>query len=155
MPSRSTPTLFSPQLIFVLTILAGTLGWEVLVSLLALGGLELPLSTGPVGFDVKVISFYMEVNPGTFLGLFLGYRFARSVSGSKGASRRSGRSKPAGTRGKSSKSGSTGGSAPSGGSGSKAGSSSAAASGGRASGGRSSGPRSGADSAASGGRSSD
>ncbi len=107
MPSRSTPTLFSPQLIFVLAILAGTLGWEVLVSLLALGGLELDLSTGPVGFDAKVISFYMEVNPGTFLGLFFGYRFARAVAGTTGGSRRSERSKTSGVRGKSGSSGSS------------------------------------------------
>lgn len=93
MPTKSTNLPLSPLVVFILTILAGTLGWEVLVSILALGGLQLNLSTGPVGFDVKVISFYMEVNPGTFLGLYLGYRFARSVAGSAGRSR-----KPGGSR---------------------------------------------------------
>jgi hypothetical protein len=80
MPGKTRNALFSPQLIFFLAILAGTLGWEVLVSILALGGLELQLSTGPVGFDVEVLSFYMEVNPGTFVGLFIGYRMARSAA---------------------------------------------------------------------------
>jgi hypothetical protein len=108
MPSRSTPPLFSPQLIFILAILAGTLGWEVLVSLLALGGLELDLSTAPVGFDAKVISFYMEVNPGTFLGLFFGYRSARAVAGAPGGARRTGRSRTTGARGSSGSSGSSG-----------------------------------------------
>ena len=81
----------SPQLIFFLSILAGTLAWEVLASFLALGGVVLGLSTGPVGFDAGVLSLYIEVNPGTFLGLFFGYRFGRTVAAS-------GRSRAGGSR---------------------------------------------------------
>lgn len=80
MPSDSRNIFLSPRLIFALAILAGTLGWEVFVSILALGGLELEISTGPVGIDVGVLSFYMKVNPGTFIGLFAGYRLAGRVT---------------------------------------------------------------------------
>lgn len=108
MPSKSGKTFLSPQLIFILAILAGTLGWEVLVSILALGGLELELSTGPVGFDVEVLSFYLEVNPGTFIGLFAGYRLAGSVTrgsrpsgsrSSRASSKKTGKTGDGGSRG--------------------------------------------------------
>lgn len=93
MSSRSNPAILSPQLIFLLSIVAGTLAWELLAAFLALGGIDLGLTTGPVGFDAGVISFFIEVNPGTFLGLFLGYRFGRAVAGSGGSkSRRRGSS---------------------------------------------------------------
>lgn len=106
MSSRSNPAILSPQLIFLLSILAGTLAWELLAAFLALGGIDLGLTTGPVGFDAGVISFFIEVNPGTFLGLFLGYRFGRAVAGSggsksrrRGSSSRSARAKGGGATG--------------------------------------------------------
>ena len=94
MATNRTKNVLSPQLLFFMAIIAGTLGWEVLTSLLSLIGLSLDLSTGPVGFDSGVLSVYMEINPGTFLGLFLGYRGARGVAGggrggSRGGQRRS------------------------------------------------------------------
>lgn len=93
MPTKPKSAPISPQLLFVLSILSGTLGWEVIVSLLAIFGLSLELSTGPVGFDVRVISFYMEVNPGTFIGLFFGYRAGQAVSGGASRRRRAGASR--------------------------------------------------------------
>ena len=78
------PTSFlTPQLIFFLSIIAGTLAWGVLAAFLALGDIELGLSTGPVGFDAGVLSFYIEVNPGTFAGLFVGYRLGKGVAGGR------------------------------------------------------------------------
>ncbi|MFW6250438.1 MAG: hypothetical protein ACOC47_04975 [Alkalispirochaetaceae bacterium] len=95
MPSKKKASPFPPYLLVILSILAGSLGWEVLVSLLALLGLPLELSTGPVGFDAGVLSVYMEVNPGTFIGLFLGYRAAQTL-GSTGTPRK--RRSPSGSR---------------------------------------------------------
>ena len=95
MATRSSSPLFSPAVMLILSIIAGTLAWEVLAAFLALGNVQLGLTTGPVGFDAGVLSFYMEVNPGTFVGLFLGYRFGqRSTTGSK--RRSSSRSKKSG-----------------------------------------------------------
>lgn len=88
MSSKTASAIFSPQLIFLLAIIAGTLAWELLAAFLALGGIELGLTTGPVGFDAGVISFFIEVNPGTFLGLFIGYRLGRSVAGGSTSRRR-------------------------------------------------------------------
>lgn len=62
---RSRPTLIR---LLVLAGIAGTLGWELFMRLLALGGVVIDLSVGPVGFDLEVISLFIMVNPGTFLG---------------------------------------------------------------------------------------
>ncbi len=43
--------------------------WEVFEYILARSGVDLNYSIGPVGFDLDVISFYIKVNPGSFLGL--------------------------------------------------------------------------------------
>ena len=51
----------------------GTMAWELLARLLARTGQELFLSLGPVGFDVHVLALWIMVNPGTLLGLVLGY----------------------------------------------------------------------------------
>ena len=33
------------------------------------GGIEIDLSVGPVGFDIDVIALWLQVNPGTLLGI--------------------------------------------------------------------------------------
>ena len=55
-----------------LGILIGTLGWEVLERIVVQLGFELELGIGPIGFDLSVLSVYMKVNPGTFIGLLGG-----------------------------------------------------------------------------------
>lgn len=42
-------------------------------------GLESPLTVGPVGFDLGAIALWISVNPGSFLGLALGFLLFRSV----------------------------------------------------------------------------
>ena len=60
-----------PVLIRLLLICAvvATLAWELLERLLAMGGVALNLSLGPIGFDIQVISIFLQVNPGTILGV--------------------------------------------------------------------------------------
>ena len=60
-----------PVLIRLLLICAvvATLAWELIERLLALGGVALNLSLGPIGFDIQVITFSLQVNPGTLLGI--------------------------------------------------------------------------------------
>ena len=53
----------------IICAVVGPLAWELLERLLALGGVTLDLALGPVGFDIQVISFSLQVNPGTLLGI--------------------------------------------------------------------------------------
>ena len=52
-----------------LGFLIGTLAWEVLERIVLQMGYELALGIGPVGFDLSVLSFYIKINPGSFIGL--------------------------------------------------------------------------------------
>jgi hypothetical protein len=61
------------------SITAGTLGWELLARVLSYADIALSLSVGPVGFDVEVLSVYMKVNPGSFLGVLGGIALFRRV----------------------------------------------------------------------------
>ncbi|MBW8003542.1 MAG: hypothetical protein FVQ80_16265, partial [Planctomycetes bacterium] len=59
--------------ITALGILIGSLGWEVFERILARLGVEISLGIGPVGFDLSVLSLYLVINPGTFLGILGGF----------------------------------------------------------------------------------
>ncbi len=56
-------------ILMVWGFIVGGLMWEVFEYILARSGVDLNYSIGPVGFDLDVISFYIKVNPGSFLGL--------------------------------------------------------------------------------------
>jgi hypothetical protein len=73
---RNQGTFFA---VVVGSIAAGTLGWELLARVLSYAGIELSLSVGPVGFDIAVLSVYMEINPGSFLGLLGGIVLFRKL----------------------------------------------------------------------------
>ena len=63
----------STFLIFLgLGFLIGTLGWEVLERILLQLGWEIALGIGPVGFDLSVLSVFIKLNPGTFIGVLGG-----------------------------------------------------------------------------------
>jgi hypothetical protein len=55
--------------LFFICIVVATIAWELVERLLALGGVSLDLSLGPIGFDIQVIAFSLQVNPGTLLGI--------------------------------------------------------------------------------------
>jgi hypothetical protein len=55
-----------------LGFVVGTLGWEVLERIVQRMGFELALGIGPVGFDLSVVSVYVKINPGTFIGILGG-----------------------------------------------------------------------------------
>ena len=71
--SRSKTILL--QLI-LLGLLVGTLFWELMMRLL---GLETPLTVGPVGFDLAVLAVWISINPGSLLGVVLGYLLFRAA----------------------------------------------------------------------------
>jgi hypothetical protein len=55
-----------------LGLLVGTLGWEVLERIVLQMGFQLELGVGPVGFDLSVLSVFIKINPGTFIGVLGG-----------------------------------------------------------------------------------
>jgi hypothetical protein len=55
-----------------LGFLIGSLAWEVLERILSYMDIELALGIGPVGFDLSVFKLFVEVNPGTFVGVLGG-----------------------------------------------------------------------------------
>ena len=59
-------------LILFLSLLIGTLSWEILERIIALTGRRMDLSIGPVGFDIGVLSLWLRLNPGSFLGTVAG-----------------------------------------------------------------------------------
>lgn len=67
--SKNLPTLLRLVLIFMVIL---TLVWEIAERLLGLGGVEVELSVGPIGFDIEAIALWIEVNPGTLLGIIPG-----------------------------------------------------------------------------------
>ena len=58
--------------ICLLTLVAGTLTWDVLERVAALLGWSVSLSVGPIGFDLGVVAFFIRVNPGSLLGVVPG-----------------------------------------------------------------------------------
>ena len=55
-----------------LGFLIGTLAWEVLERIFLQMGIDLALGIGPVGFDLSVLSVFIKINPGTFIGILGG-----------------------------------------------------------------------------------
>jgi hypothetical protein len=60
-----------------LGFLVGTLGWEVLERIVVQMGFEMALGIGPVGFDLSVLSIFVKINPGTFIGVLGGISLFR------------------------------------------------------------------------------
>lgn len=58
----------------LLGLIIGTLAWGIIERLFAYAGLPFSLNAGPIGFDIGVLSVHMSVNPGSLIGLALGYR---------------------------------------------------------------------------------
>jgi hypothetical protein len=74
--AKNRPTLIR---LLLLGTLAGTLAWALFEALLTMGGFPLNLEAGPVGFDLYVVTFWLRVNPGSFLGLLGGGLLFRSI----------------------------------------------------------------------------
>jgi len=66
------------RLVLLFTVIL-TLAWALIERLLGLAGAEVDLSVGPIGFDVKVLAVWIEVNPGTFLGIIPGILVFRKL----------------------------------------------------------------------------
>jgi len=59
-------------ILILLGFLIGTLSWELLERVLITFNVTLKWEIGPVGFDLRVLSFYIKFNPGSVLGIIAG-----------------------------------------------------------------------------------
>jgi presenilin-like A22 family membrane protease len=66
-------------LIVLLGMFIGTLAWDIVERIFAQAGLPFSLETGPIGFDIGVLSVYLKINPGSFLGAAGGILLFRSL----------------------------------------------------------------------------
>ncbi|TVR58194.1 MAG: hypothetical protein EA426_10650 [Spirochaetaceae bacterium] len=67
-------------LLVVVTMIIGTFAWEIVERLVGLiTGTEIHLAVGPIGFDLRVLSVHIMVNPGTVIGVFPGIRIFRTA----------------------------------------------------------------------------
>ncbi len=66
-------------LIVFLVTLAGSFAWFILEIIFKNLGIPFSLSTGKIGFDIEIISFYLNINPGTVLGMIGGYFVFKAI----------------------------------------------------------------------------
>ena len=69
----------SMTLVIVLCTLGGSFAWFILEIIFASAGLPFSLSTGRIGFDLEIIAFYLNVNPGTVLGIAAGFFVFKAI----------------------------------------------------------------------------
>ena len=65
--------------VLILCTLAGSLAWFILEIIFSYMGLPFSLSTGKIGFDLQIIAFYINVNPGTVLGIVAGFFVFKAI----------------------------------------------------------------------------
>ena len=66
-------------IIIFLATLAGSFTWFILEIIFKNMGIPFSFSTGKIGFDIEIISFYLNVNPGTVLGMVGGYFVFKAI----------------------------------------------------------------------------
>jgi hypothetical protein len=54
--------------LLTLSVVVGTLAWELVERIVTLSGGSLELSVGPIGFDIEVVAISVMANPGSLLG---------------------------------------------------------------------------------------
>lgn len=65
--------------VIALCTLGGSFAWFIIEIIFAKAGLPFSLSTGRIGFDLEIIAFYLNVNPGTVLGIAGGFFVFKAI----------------------------------------------------------------------------
>ncbi|MCK5673881.1 MAG: hypothetical protein KAH95_10930 [Spirochaetales bacterium] len=66
-------------IVVILCTIGGSFAWFILEVIFASLGLPFSLSTGRIGFDLEIVAFYLNVNPGTVLGLAGGFFVFKAI----------------------------------------------------------------------------
>ncbi len=62
-----------------LCTLGGSLAWFIVEIILNTAGIPFSISTGRIGFDIEILALYLNVNPGTVLGMAGGFFVFRII----------------------------------------------------------------------------
>ena len=65
--------------VVILATLAGSFAWFILEIIFSALGLPFSLSTGRIGFDLEIIAFYLNINPGTVMGITAGFFIFKAI----------------------------------------------------------------------------
>ena len=66
-------------LVVLLCTIGGSFAWFIIEIIFVSLGLPFSLSTGRIGFDLVIIAFYLNVNPGTVLGIAAGFFVFKAI----------------------------------------------------------------------------
>lgn len=62
-----------------LGVCIGTISWFIIEAIVRLFYPAFSLSTGKIGFDLQVLSIYLNLNVGTLYGLLIGYIIFKKI----------------------------------------------------------------------------
>jgi mannose/fructose/N-acetylgalactosamine-specific phosphotransferase system component IID len=65
--------------VVILCTLGGSLAWFILEIIFSALGIPFSLSTGKIGFDLEIIAVYLNVNPGTVIGMTAGFFVFKAI----------------------------------------------------------------------------
>jgi len=66
-------------LVVILCTLGGSFAWFFMEIIFQSLGFQFSLSTGRIGFDIKIIALYLDINPGTVLGIASGFFVFKAI----------------------------------------------------------------------------
>ena len=66
-------------LVVILCTLGGSFAWFIMEIIFESLGLQFSLSTGRIGFDLEIITLYININPGTVLGIAGGFFVFKAI----------------------------------------------------------------------------
>jgi len=66
-------------LVVILCTLGGSFAWFILEVIIESFGVPFSLSTGKIGFDLEIIALYINVIPGTVIGMVSGFFVFKAI----------------------------------------------------------------------------
>jgi hypothetical protein len=66
-------------LVVILCAIGGSFAWFILEIIFESLGVPFSLSTGKIGFDLEIIALYVNINPGTVLGIAGGFFVFKAI----------------------------------------------------------------------------
>jgi hypothetical protein len=66
-------------LVMILSILCGSFAWFIIEIIFTAIGLPFSLGTGRIGFDLEILAIFLNVKPGTVLGIVGGFFVFKAI----------------------------------------------------------------------------
>ncbi len=65
--------------LLLVCFIIGSLAWDIFGKIMLKAGIDLSLTTPPIGIDLDVLKLMVRVNPGSFIGLVAGIIIFRGI----------------------------------------------------------------------------